>query len=200
MGTCDYIRQMQAKPLPPQTGALRHVLAQQPTQCRAAWPHLVPPYGRPSTRPRLGPPCRPQGAPGGAPCWEAQDALDRLASPGSPPPPTHREDGRQGPLPFCRPRWAAGMHTLETISPPRLPASHGLNAPAVWQTPPGKRRPFHSFLLNHREQRRSKRFSRTEASGRPIRFPPGPNQFWTQGGTLSSADPGLGLILVPTEK
>ena len=34
----------------------------------------------------------------GAPCCEAQDALSRLASLGSPPPPTHEGDGCQGPL------------------------------------------------------------------------------------------------------
>lgn len=32
----------------------------------------------------------------------------------------------------------------------------------------------------------SKCFSRTEASGRSSGFPPGPDQFWTRGGTLSS--------------
>lgn len=77
---------------------------------------------------RSGPPS--VGQPG--PTW----SLDLLASPGSPPPPTHGEDGHQGPLPSCRPRWAAGTHTLETISPPRLPAIHGLNTPAVWETLP----------------------------------------------------------------
>ena len=137
-------------------------------------PHLVPPYGHPPTRQRLGPPCRPRGHRGKHLAVKPRMPSTAWPPRGPHPNPHTGEMGARVPCPPVGPDGLQG-HTPWKQS---LPLDY-LRFSSYTLLPSGKRCTFQSVLFSHCEQRVSKRFSRTEASGRPSRFPPGPNQFWT---------------------